>query len=174
VNGLRCIPEELFNAIALPFAHFEYGGGWHQFHWGDLDWSSLILSVVIISVFIGMTSFWIIILTALPVTRALVQLRGIHLIRAWMMSLFVLILNFEAVRASTGIMIWSNGGGVSQLIGYSHVAFLACSIIWLQWFWIAALKVGWDIRPAWLIGILGVIGSLLAGFAIFMYIAVNA
>ena len=43
--------------------------------------------------------------------------------------------------------------------------------IWVQWFWIAAIVRGWQIRSV-MLPVLGLIASLLAGFAVFMYILV--
>ncbi|MGV6814188.1 MAG: hypothetical protein ACWA5W_04155 [Phycisphaerales bacterium] len=168
-HGLRCVPEEMFNAIALPFAHFDYSGVWHQFAWGDFGMEMLIGLFVFTGVFVGLTSSWLVVLLALPVSRSMIQLRTAHLIRSWMVTSVVLILNVELFRAVSGIVVWLNGAWVVRYWAFSFLGFVIFSVVWIQWFWVAALKVGWGIRPVWLIGTLGVIASLLAGFVPIMY-----
>jgi len=173
-HGMRCVPEEMFNAVALPFAHFDYSGGWHQLVWGDFGRGMLIATLLFVGAFVGLTSVWLVILLALPVSRSKIQLRTAHLIRAWVNSLLIAILNVEAFRGITGLIGWVNGGRSIDLFAYSFLGFVFLSIVWIQWFWIAALKGGWSIRPVWLIGTLGIIASLLAGFIPIMYASVYA
>jgi len=171
-HGVRCVPEEMFNAVALPFAHFDYNSGWHQFVWGGFRGGVLSTTLLFAGAFVGFTSIWLVILLALPVSRSKIQLRTAHLMRAWIITLFIFILNAEAFRGTNGLIAWVNGARSIDLFALSFLGFGFLSIVWIQWFWIAALKAGWGVRPVWLIGILGVIASLLAGLIPFVYMMV--
>ena len=72
------------------------------------------------------------------------------------------------MRVVDGLYMWNSASPILRWIPFVFLAGLAISIIWIYWFWIAAMKVGWGIRPVWPIAILGSIAAMLAGSIIFV------
>lgn len=139
----------------------------------------------------GMVLLWAVIIAAVPTTRRIAQVRFAHVHRATAWSCFAIACMFGIESASESITSIISVAGLgldpnwpgyftviqlrfNQAEAYSRFIitgmFLA-TLIWIQWFWIAAIVRGWRIRSVFLL-MLGLIASLLAGFTVFMYIAV--
>ncbi len=138
----------------------------------------------------GMALLWAVVIAAVPTTRRIAQVRLAHVHRAAAWSCFVIACLFCIVSVTesiaTGFSIagrgldpsWPGFFNVTQMRftqaeAYSRYVitgvFLA-SLIWIQWFWLAATVRGWRIRSI-VLPILGFMASLLAGYTAFMYIS---
>ena len=146
---------------------------------------------------LGMSLLWLIVLCVIPTTRRMAKIRLMHVHRAMALSCFVGILGYLlALFLDTGAQLvlysklsinstrfLSTSGnfsysltttGTNQFEMYANLIVtigLLFGLIWVQWFWITAIVVGWRIRSV-LLAVLGLIASLLAGFTVFMYLSV--
>ncbi|MEX0876943.1 MAG: hypothetical protein WD114_05750 [Phycisphaerales bacterium] len=139
----------------------------------------------------GMVLLWAVIIAAVPTTRRIAQVRFAHVHRALTWSGFAIACLCFAVSISdsassifsaAGLGLDPNWPGLfsidqlrfRQAEMYSRffiTGMFIAGLIWIQWFWIAAIVRGWQIRSVMLL-ILGLIASLLAGFTVFMYLSV--
>lgn len=141
-------------------------------------------------IFAAMILLWAVILVVIPTTRRLARLRMAHVQRAIMLSLMVGIISFmlTVLTGAVNEILLYAGQSVSGSWGNTYtlaqtrfvqadyyvrwvvtVLFVA-TLIWIQWFWIAAILRGWQIRSI-MLPILGLAASLLAGFTMFMYLS---
>ena len=119
-------------------------------------------------------ALWVLILSVVPTTRRMAKMRFLHVVRALLLSAVGLIMLFTLGRLSDAIE------QLSQLSIYSPQlndaldrlswimpdvlwVFGAAYLVWIQWLWIAAIRIGWQIRPSWLLILLGLIASILGG-----------
>jgi len=142
-------------------------------------------------IILAMVLIWTLIMTVVPATRRIAQLRMEHIYRATALSFAVVLVGFILVSTSetlaeifnmAGMRVsgaWGNSFSASQTRFnnaeyYSRlaisIAFIAI-IVWTQWFWIAAIVRGWRVR-SFMLPVLGLITSLLAGFTALVYIEV--
>ncbi|MFG0245129.1 MAG: hypothetical protein ACF8MF_03640 [Phycisphaerales bacterium JB052] len=157
---------------------------WKEFMSGDDSASQVAL------VLAGMILLWAVILVVIPITRRRAKLRMAHVHRATTLSLLVVIIVFMLIiftGAMTDILRLA-GLAVSGSVGGSFglarprfvnaemyarwivtVLFIA-TLVWIQWFWIAAVVRGWRIR-SFMLPMMGLVASLLAGFTVFMYLS---
>ncbi len=144
---------------------------------------------------LAMSLLWMTVMTAVPVTRRRAKIRIAHVNRAMALScigivlVYLLALTSDSILAlvSTGSLTLNivqhsgSNGGLSysyskgrffQIESIANLIMTICfayAIIWVQWFWIAAIVRGWQIRSI-MLSILGFIASLLAGYTVFMYL----
>lgn len=119
-------------------------------------------------------ALWVLILSVVPTTRRMAKMRFLHVVRALLLSPVGLIMLLALGRLSDAIE------QLSQLSIYSPQlndafdrlswimpdvlwVFGAAYLVWIQWLWIAAIRIGWQIRPSWLLIMLGLIASILGG-----------
>lgn len=167
--GYRGFVYEMHNAVAAPFFQISYDGGSFRYLFGRYfhqDLPGMMMSVLAPC---ALTTSWFMILILIPTTRKSAMLRKKHVVRAWLVSLVTCVIFGEYFRVTSGLIGWSNGGALAFWLPICFFVSLGFMIVWIQWFWIAAIKVGWEIRPYWLISLLGVIASLLSGFTAIMY-----
>jgi len=143
----------------------------------------------------GMIVTWAAILCGVPITRRIAKIRLSHVSRAIALSVTVVIMSFvltllidcmSSILTTAGLALSQTKMGnvvvassirqvrfrqVEYYANLSVTILFAAMVIWVQWFWIAAIVVGWRIRSI-VLQILGIIASLLAGYTVFMYILV--
>lgn len=119
-------------------------------------------------------ALWVLILGVVPTTRRMAKMRFLHVVRAMMLSTVGLIMLLALGRLSDATeqlsQLWIYSPRVNDLFDQVSwimpvvlVAFGAAYLVWIQWLWIAAIRVGWQIRPSWLLILLGMIASILGG-----------
>lgn len=165
-SGVMGIIYELVNAIMVPIIYIQqdfntvsFGGG------GNIN-QSPIATIGLTVLFLCLNTAWAMIMLVVPVTRRRAQLRKAHVYRAWWVSCVCVVFNFEFTRIVSGLVGWANGGSLLLWLPYAFVALFIASVIWVQWFWIAAIKVGWSVQQWKLLSVLGSITSLLSGSVI--------
>ncbi len=157
---------------------------WKLFVSGDDTASQVAL------VLAGMILLWTVVLVVIPITRRRAKLRMAHVHRAVTLSLLVVIIVFMLTILTGAITVFLRYAGLAvsgswgntfttaqtrfvQADFYARwvvtVLFVA-TLIWIQWFWIAAVVRGWRIR-SFMLPILGLVASLLAGYTVFMYLS---
>lgn len=159
---------EIHNAIFTPFLRAQYGSSGPGYRFGMNENSELQAAILIPGFIASFSLMWMIIIWVLPVTRARSSLRAAHLIRATLITTIPVMFFFELVRVITGLPYWNPVSPLLNWIPYVLILLFGLTIIWIQWFWIAAMKIGWGIRPVWHIAILGSIASLLTGAVVFV------
>jgi hypothetical protein len=138
----------------------------------------------------GMILLWTLVLSVIPVTRRRAKLRMAHVQRSITLSVLMVIIVFmltvitgainEVLRYAghTVAGSWGNTYSLAQtrFVQSDYYArwvvtvLFVATLIWIQWFWIAAIRRGWQIR-SFMLPILGLIASLLAGYVVFMYLS---
>jgi hypothetical protein len=138
----------------------------------------------------GMILLWTLVLSVIPVTRRRAKLRMAHVQRSITLSFLMVIIVFmltvitgainEVLRYAghTVAGSWGNTYSLAQtrFVQSDYYArwvvtvLFVATLIWIQWFWIAAIRRGWQIR-SFMLPILGLIASLLAGYVVFMYLS---
>lgn len=159
---------EFHNAIFSPFLRIQYGYSGLSYRLGG-NYNGELRAILTVPAFIGAQSLtWLIIIWVLPITRARASLRVAHLFRAFLITLVPVILFFELVRVITGFFNWMPASPMMNWFPFVFLALMALTLIWLYWFWIAAMKIGWGIKPVWHIAILASIAALLTGAIVFV------
>jgi len=126
---------------------------------------------------IALSGVWALVLVAVPTTRRAFNVRLIHIVRAFVITLFAIALLFEIGRgldsiASLASLLRSLYGDLLQydlgimVFGLSSIGIL----FWTQWFWVAAISSGWKIRPCSALALTGVVASLLGGFVMYLLV----
>lgn len=119
-------------------------------------------------------ALWGVILGVVPTTRRMAKLRYLHVVRAILLcvigSIVLLFLGriSDAIEQLSQLSIYSAGlnemiDRVSWILPTVLIVFGVCYLIWIQWLWIAAIRIGWQIRPSWLLILLGMVASMLGG-----------
>ena len=168
-HGYAAYLFELHNAVISPFLRIQYGYYGFGYRLGGYYNDELHAAMLICGFVTAQSLMWLIITWVLPITRARSSLRVAHLIRAFLITLIPAIFFFEFVRVITGLYNWMPASPMMNWIPFVFLALMALTLIWLYWFWIAAMKIGWGIKPVWHIAILGSIAALLTGAIIFVF-----
>ena len=115
----------------------------------------------------GFCVLWAIVMGAVPTTRRLAKIRLAHVWRGLLLSLMLVSFAYQIGRMFDAVTLvlmyifksramWTGGG-------FIFVALMILMLLLIQWFWIAAIRVGWGVRPSWTLIVLGMIASLLGG-----------
>lgn len=113
---------------------------------------------------LGFSSLWLLIMLVIPTTRRIAKIRARHIMRAYILSLLPAVLIFEVLRFESAYAMTAPATP-SGLAPFSIII----SIIWIIVFWACAVRLGWGIRPSWLLIILGSIAGLL-GMVVFLLV----
>lgn len=102
---------------------------------------------------VGISVMWFLMFCAFPVTRKRTKLRIVHVARAMVVASLLPFVVFEFARIFEALVFlgasWSPMRNASVFIR-SLVALMSLGVvIWVQWFWISAVRVGWKINARW-------------------------
>ncbi len=112
---------------------------------------------------LGASLTWVIVLSALPVTRRLAQLRAAHLIRALLGSAVGIAVGFGIGRiAIAGDVVGAKAEGALLLA-------LGLTTLWVLLWWLAALRRGWAIDSRSL-AVTGTIAAFLGGVTLLAHV----
>ncbi len=116
----------------------------------------------------GMLLLWSIVLLAIPQTRRLAKLRTRHVMRAIILSIFMIAMSYELTHLIRTMyeLYWISRSIFPVLDGLPA---LFCWV-WLLVFWGCAVHIGWLIRPSRLLIALGTIASILGGTTLSVYV----
>lgn len=167
--GFAGLLYELHNAIGAPFVRINYDLSFMSYEFGGYFNLKIREAVGFPFVFMSFVTVWAVIMLAVPTTRRLAKIRKEHVLRVWLMSLIPAIVVFESFRVAVSTFWWLDVYIDTMYLAISFMAMLGLSLIWLMWFWIAAIRIGWAVRPSWLLIVLATIASLIGGFTAFMY-----
>ena len=120
----------------------------------------------------GITLMWVIILSVVPTTRRLAQLKYGHVARALLISLLMPVVFFESVRLIDASILfsagksWFVGSGFYQIyLGpYISQSIVYLMVLWIQWHWVSAIRSGWKIRRSKLLLLIGLLGSSVCSY----------
>ena len=155
-----------FEALPRPWSHqsshkwtLDVRQGWH-FRVGHF-YSPQLVSI-------GMLLLWSIVLLAIPHTRRLAKLRTRHVVRAIILSIFMIAMSYELTHLIRTMyeLNWIPRSIFPVLDGLPAL----CCWVWLLVFWGCAVHIGWLIRPSRLLIALGTIASILGGTTLSVYV----
>lgn len=117
---------------------------------------------------IGFILLWMIVLLAIPHTRKLTKLRGVHIARAVILSVTAMVLTFELYRLNEALH--GLGGYRMGITSLLYNSIVPAMIVWQMIFWGSAIAIGWRIRSWKLLVALGTVAGLLGGAALRVYV----
>jgi hypothetical protein len=118
------------------------------------------------SVISGISVMWLILFCIFADTRKRTKLRLVHVARATVVAGLLPILFFEIGRILDAMVFvgeyWKPMSGMSTVI--APVIIVGGGIwlmIWIQWFWISAVWIGWKVKARWYEMVLVVLASFM-------------
>ncbi|MAO24335.1 MAG: hypothetical protein CMJ35_11355 [Phycisphaerae bacterium] len=119
---------------------------------------------VMAAVCAGFSVMWFLLFCAFPVTRRRSKLRVVHVARAMVVAglvawIFVPLAMIAEEIAFVSVFTPLPGWFDRTMPTVMSTALLLGLLIWVQWFWVAAVRVGWKIRARWYELVLVVIAS---------------
>jgi len=167
------VAEIVFDGFAYPFfdAHPSSAGymlslrvalGWPSYWYAGL-WIPLGFQI-------GFILLWLVVLLAIPQTRSLMQLRGVHIFRAFVLSVLVMVLCFELTRLN--FAIYRISGLRYYRFSWFTSMLVPVAVLWQILFWGSAVAVGWRVTPWKLLFILGTAAGLLGGSILRIYVSI--
>ena len=132
---------------------------------------------------LGISIMWFILFSAFPVTRKRTKLRMIHVTRAMIVAGFLPMLGIQIGRLFEAIVFagyyWSPISQFADVgVPIAASALILMTVIWLQWFWIAATRIGWQVKAKWwelvLVVIAAFLGVPMSGFIMIAFKPVRA
>ena len=101
----------------------------------------------------GVSVMWLVLFCAFPTTRKRSKLRLIHVVRAMVVGVALPLLIYELGRVLDVFMFvnetWGPYGWIDNLMGAAMSIAPLALVIWIQWFWISAVRVGWKVKANW-------------------------
>ena len=171
--GLYGIAKVIFDGIASPYFSVYPQRG--QFilsmpvtvNWGRYWYEGLFRPI---GFQLGFVLLWLVVLMAVPQTKRMANLRSVHIARAVMFSVLVMVLSIELFRLSRAMY---------GLTGYSFDFFtevtywiVPIAMLWQIAFWSCAIAIGWRVYPWKLLVGLGTTAALLGGLVLRIYVFV--
>lgn len=172
-QGMLGLVQLAFNSLFAPlFTISGADGGSLSFNLGTRFWEYADVLYMPALPALGAMSIWIVILTVIPTTRKLAKLRSAHIVRAGTLSLLSVLLFIEFIRVylviAPNFFITRGSLMEDKLFIVGAVLF-----VWQLVFWPAAIIIGWRIRPAALLVILGTIAAVLGGITLTLVIGLS-
>ncbi len=111
---------------------------------------------------------WFVLFALFPTTRKRAKLRMVHLWRAVVIGGFLPFVIFELGRAielcaSIGYFVLPLDS-VVPILEQMGLWISLGSLLWIQWFWISAVRVGWKVKANWIELILVACASFFGSF----------
>ncbi len=162
-----------FNSLFAPLVTISGSdNGSLEFHLGTPFWENTDeLFISVIPAF-GAMCTWILILTVIPTTRKLAKLRAVHILRAGILSTFavLLLIEFNRIFLSIAPSLMSVRGL------HDDFYLLIAGVVLLLWqlvLWPSAIIIGWKVRPAALLVLLGTIAATLGAATLTLVIGLS-
>lgn len=161
--GAQGILALISNALFSPLIHILDSRGLTPVFFGSNGttylYSFFDIAIGMLAV-IGFSSTWVLILLVIPTTRRIAKIRTGHILRAFIICLLPGVLLFEVLR-------FESAYGMVARVSPSDLLPLTIYIglPWMIVFWGAAVLVGWRLKHAWALIVLGTIAALLGMIA---------
>ncbi len=101
----------------------------------------------------SISATWFLLFCMFPVTRARMKLRMVHVARAMVVVGLLPFLIFELARfAAAAIYVgeyWAPLANVEMVINLVILLLIVWMFVWVQWFWISAVWIGWKVKARW-------------------------
>lgn len=111
---------------------------------------------------IGYGAVWVLILTAVPVTRRAVRLRAAHIARAALIALLAPMLVIEAHRVSSAIFVLWRGSLLANQMFWIVGLLSGLLFVWTIAWWHTAARSGWGLHRQGPLVALATLGGLLS------------
>lgn len=118
----------------------------------------------------GVSVLWALILGVVPTTRRIAKLRMAHVYRAGLLTLLMPVVLLETARLidASVVSVCRFGGLWDEYARFVAPAMgstiVIAMVIWVQWNWISAIRIGWRIRPNRLLIWVGLLGSSVCSY----------
>lgn len=162
---LSLISNALFSPLITIYG---YTNTRFNLYWYSYGYESTTDYLLIASFPFGVSLFWLIIIAVIPTTRRIAKLRTHHILRAVIIALTSCILLFEFGRLISALFMLNQP--MLNWLGLVLGAGVVLTTIWHFLFWPAAIIVGWKIRPAKLLVMLGTIAAFLGACTLTLFI----
>jgi hypothetical protein len=134
-----------------------------RYWWGFED------GVVIGVMSLGISAMWFLLFCAFPISRKRAKLRVVHVFRAMLIAGLLPMILIEFMRfAGAGLFFVETNNfliNIDSVGDQISMWLFFLVLIWVQWFWISAVKVGWRVPSNWVSIVIVTIASLM-GFVI--------
>lgn len=102
---------------------------------------------------LGISIIWFLLFCTFQTTRNRSKLRMIHVLRATVVAGFLPFLSIELGRfLDAAYLLSTYWNPISRLSILLYSVVFVCilwMVIWQQWFWIAATRIGWQVKAKW-------------------------
>ncbi len=96
---------------------------------------------------------WFVLFCMFPTTRARTKLRMVHVARAMVVAGLFPFIIFELARIAEAAIYageyWAPLGNAEHILAPVFVTVSILVFIWVQWFWISAVWIGWKVKARW-------------------------
>tara|TARA_R110000868_G_scaffold119469_3_gene317107 strand:+ start:12471 stop:13217 length:747 start_codon:yes stop_codon:yes gene_type:complete len=111
-------------------------------------------AAIISTACLGVSIMWYILFCVFQTTRKRTKLRMIHVARAVIVAGSLPFLLIEAARLIEAVQLLSNFNPTPFRVVSNTLPFLIMIVsvwmmVWTQWFWITASRIGWQIKAKW-------------------------
>ena len=101
----------------------------------------------------GISMMWFVLFCMFPTTRARTKLRMVHVVRAMVVAGLLPFVIFEFARMAEALIYageyWAPLGNAERVLASVFVIVGFWVFIWMQWFWISAVWIGWKVKARW-------------------------
>lgn len=142
----------------------------YRYHWG----TSLIGATIGVAIACAGISFlWILMYIVFFESRQRARLRKIHVLRGLIIACAMSLVSIELARIlSAGLFLVETvkPGFDIDTVGdpLIYIAIIG-SLVWVQWFWISALQIGWKVKANWALVVLLILATYAGGLLVFAF-----
>ena len=105
------------------------------------------------AVCMGISAMWFVLFCMFPTTRARTKLRMVHVVRAMVVAGLLPFVVFELARVAEAAIYageyWAPLSNAQMLLESIFIFIVVWMFIWVQWFWISAVWIGWKVKARW-------------------------
>ena len=113
---------------------------------------------------LGISVMWMVLFGLFPTTRKRVKLRMIHVVRAMVVGGILPMVAIEIGRLFDLLMyigeFWRPMSNIESVLGPIAIPSAIWMLIWIQWFWITGVRIGWKVKANWFEMLLVMLASL--------------
>ena len=124
----------------------------------------------------GFSVMWFVLFCAFPTTRKRSQLRMVHVARAMVVAGLFPLLVIEIARVGDALLFAAIIR--NPMLAFDSMAMtilfwmMICLLVWIQWFWVSAVWIGWKVKIRWyeliLVVFASLFGILIGSFLVFV------
>lgn len=102
---------------------------------------------------LGISIMWFVLFSAFPTTRKRSKLRMVHVLRAMVVGGLLPLVAFEIGRMLDLLVFvgeyWAPMSNIDSTIAGIAGSAVIVMLVWIQWFWISGVRIGWKVKANW-------------------------